>query len=122
MTDEEILALPFSIDRHKQAKWLELELVIGPEGDVHYAIPSHQEFLIRKACEVKHCTRDELADMCPEEYWGDYMRWLNLVTGGYIPVWPIGVLDIPVTKAQSAALKALKLNGLYRGTLPKPIN
>ena len=119
MTDEEILRLPFSIERHKQSQWLELEVIISPDGEVCYALPSHQEFLIRKACEINSCTRDELNAMCPLEYYGDFLRWLYMMTGGYIPVWENGVMDFPVTKKQYAALKALKLNGLYKGVLPR---
>lgn len=119
MTDDEIFNMPFSIERHKQSRWLNLEVIISPDGEVCYARPSHQEFLIQKACEINKCTRDELYALCPQEYWGDFLTWLFTMTGGYIPVWEDGVIDILCTKKQYAALKTLKLNGLYKGALPR---
>lgn len=42
-----------------------------------------------------------------------------MVNGGFLPVWENFVLDVEVTPAQYAALRTLKLNGLYKGKLPK---
>ena len=61
--------------------------MIGKDGTVYYARPSHQEFLIRKAAEKEKCTRDELFDMCPAEYHCRFMNWLIDISGGFIPVW-----------------------------------
>lgn len=115
---EEILAQPFDIQRHKAAKYLELELMIHPNGDMVYAIPSHQEFLIQKAMELHGWTREQLMDACPREFYLDFMQWLIPTAGGWIPVWPIGILNYPLTHKQVAALRRLKMSGLYRGYIP----
>ena len=41
MTEDEILRLPFDIARHKEARYLELEIMIAPNGAAVYALPSH---------------------------------------------------------------------------------
>lgn len=56
MTDDEILRLPFDIARHKAARYLDLEIMVAPNGAAVYALPSHQEFLIKRAMELHHWT------------------------------------------------------------------
>lgn len=66
VTEEELYKLPFSIARHKSAPYhLKLKVMISPDGEIQYAIPSHQEFLIKKAMERHGWTRDELMAICP---------------------------------------------------------
>lgn len=69
---------PFNIGTHKaNAHKIDgFEVMIAPDGTVEYAMPSHQEFLIKKSAQIKGVTRQELEDSCPEEYYGDYMHWL----------------------------------------------
>lgn len=116
---DEVLAQPFSIERHKLCPYLDLEVIIDAEGNISYAIPSHQEFLIKAACKRKNWTREQLMDACPPEYYYNFMEWLIEQSGGCIPVWRAAVLEYPVTKPQLAALKKLKMAGLFRGVLPK---
>lgn len=112
---------PFSIEMHKSMPYhVDLEVMIAPDGTVEYAMPSHQEYLIHKAMNRLQCSRTELEDACPKEFYTNYLAWLIPQSGGYIPVWENYVLpDIAITKAQLATLKHLKLNGLYKGKLPK---
>ena len=70
--------------------------------------------------ELHHWTREALMDACPPEFYGDFMRWLIPLAGGWIPVWPIGILDYPLTRPQVGLLRRLKLAGLYRGHIPAP--
>lgn len=119
MTEEELYKLPFSIARHKSAPYhLKLEVMISPEGEIQYALPSHQEFLIKKAMELHGWTRDELMAACPPEYYFDFIAWLIPQSGGFIPVWEEGVLRYPVTPKQKAALRMLKMAGLFHGVIP----
>lgn len=120
LTTDEILALPFSIERHKQAQWLDFEAILSPDGEVFYAMPSHQEFLIKKVMDKYDWTRDELCDACPKEYYYDFMTWLAAKSDGYVPVWEQAVLDYPLTKKQVKVLRDLKIAGIYRGKIPKP--
>ena len=107
MTDDEILRLPFDITRHKAARYLDLEIMVAPNGAAVYALPSHQEFLIKRAMELHHWTREALMDVCPPEFYGDFMRWLIPLAGGWIPVWSIGILDYPLTRPQVGLLRRL---------------
>lgn len=93
--------------------------MIAADGTIEYARPSHQDFLIKKAMELQGWSREELMSACPPDYYGDFMAWLHPVSGGYIPVWAEGVMNIPITGKQVAALKNLKLHGLFRGRIPK---
>lgn len=121
MTDDEILRLPFDINRHKAARYLDLEIMMAPNGTAVYALPSHQEFLVKKAMELQNWTREALMDACPPEFYTAFMNWLIPLSGGWIPVWPIGVLDYPLTRPQVALLRKLKMAGLYHGYIPAPV-
>lgn len=107
-----ILRSPFDFDVHKKTFINYLEVMIDPDGVIHYAVPSHQEFLIRAACERHNVTRDELNDLCPREYYFDFMTWLWMMTD-IIAVWGQGqVIGTPNAK-QTEALEQLVKHGLF---------
>ena len=85
--------------------------MIAPNGAAVYALPSHQEFLVKRAMEMHNWTREELMDACPPEYYADFMNWLIPLSGGWIPVWPIGILNYPLTRPQVALLRSSKWLG-----------
>ena len=112
--------MKFDIEAHKAQYHNYFEVVVSPEGEVEYARPSHQTYLIEKAKKNLHLNREELDKSCPTEYWFDYLRWLFIASGGYLPVWENYILDnVRVTQEQYATLRTLKLAGLYKGALPK---
>lgn len=116
-----IYSLPFSIELFKMLpEYTDLEVIIQPDGMIHYALPSHQEFLIHLAMEIHDCSRDELMEMCPPEYYGDFTNWLCIQTDGCISVWPKFFLGSTPTKAQKNSLKKLKLAGVYSGRITRP--
>lgn len=118
MNDQQVLRRPFDIETHKKTFINYLEVVIDLDGTIMYAVPSHQEKLIALACERHDKTRDELNDLCPQEYYFDFMTWLVLMTG-VIPVWGnAGYMGEP-TDEQAKALKELADAGLYNGRLPE---
>lgn len=118
LSEEVIYSLPFSVELFRMLPYHpELEVMIAADGTIYYARPSHQEFLIRKAMERNHCSRDELMEKCPQEYHANFMVWLIEESGGYIPVWRKFFIGKTPTKAQKNALKKLKLEGLYRGKI-----
>lgn len=80
------LTCEFDIELHKQTFVHYLEICIDEEGKCHYAVPSHQEFMIKYACEKLNITREELSEKCPIEYYCDFLTWLQQITG-LIPVW-----------------------------------
>ena len=94
-----------------------LEVGIDPQGEVHYAIPSHQEQLIRECCKKLNCTRAHLESICPPEYYFDYVTWLQSICG-WVSVWTQYVKFGSLTQAQIETLRFLKNCGAYEGELP----
>ena len=76
----------FSIKQHKQTFIHYLEVIIDENGKIMYAVPSHQEKMIKLACEKLNVTREKLNENCPQEYYCDFMTWLSKV-GGACAVW-----------------------------------
>lgn len=107
----------FDIAKHKQTFIHYLEIVINRNGYIAYAVPSHQEMMIRVACAQLGISRDELNDLCPREYYWDFMKWLSMTTG-LMAVWETHYEVYAVTKKQIAALRRLKMEGLYTGSIP----
>lgn len=118
MTEQEVLRGPFDIELHKRTFIDYFEVVLDVEGVVHYAVPSHQEFLIQKAMERNHWTREQLIAACPPEMQGWFLEWLIQESGGYIPVWQNFVLDYPLNTRQLQTLAELKEEGLFCGAVP----
>lgn len=118
MTEQEVLHGPFDIELHKKTFIDYFEVVLDVEGVVHYAVPSHQEFLIQKAMERNHWTREQLIAACPPEMQGWFLEWLIQESGGYIPVWQNFVLDYPLNTRQLQTLAELKEEGLFCGAVP----
>jgi len=108
----------FNIEKHKQTFVHYLEIVIDAEGGVAYAVPSHQEAMIRAACKRFDVKRRELLDMCPREYYGDFLTWLSWASG-LMAVWESRCYAYDPTKKQIAVLRRLKMEGLYTGVIPQ---
>lgn len=113
---QETLHSHFDIEKHKQVFVNYLEVIIDKEGVVHYAVPSHQEWLIKKAIEILDIDRVDLYDECPDEYCFDIMSWLTDVTE-CVSVWNDRYIGKPNNK-QISTLTNLYNNKLYNGTLP----
>lgn len=111
------LTSPFDLELHKKTFVNYLEVVIFPDGHVEYAIPSHQEKLIKVACDLNGWSRDQLNKKCPREYYFDFMTWLCNVTG-CVSIWDnYKVISdtIPLTDEQLRAITLLKKGGVYHG-------
>lgn len=63
-------------------------------------------------------TKQEISDMCPREFYLNYLNWLLGLTGA-IAVWSEFVSGPEFTKAQVAMLRKLKMAGVYTGAVPK---
>lgn len=108
----------FDAEKHKQTFVHYLEIVIDRDGHISYAVPSHQEKMIRVACETLSVSRNELYSLCPKEYYWDFMKWLSEISG-LMAVWETHYeVHIPTVK-QIAALRRLKMLGLYEGMIPR---
>lgn len=108
----------FNIEKHKQTYINYLEVMIDPDGKINYAVPSHQEYAIKSACKKLGVNRDELSNMTPPDFYFDWLTWL-LMQSGEMAVWNEQYACPSPTRAQYAALRRLKMAGLYRGPLPE---
>lgn len=112
---------PFDIKKHKETYINYLEVLILGDGTIEYAVPSHQEKALEIACKKLNKTKQEIEDMCPREYYCDYLTWLLGITGS-ISVWGTSaeyfIVYKNINKKQIATLKKLKKHGLYKGDIP----
>lgn len=109
----------FDMNKHKETFFHYLEVIVFPDGHVEYAVPSHQEKLIAVCREQLRVSRDELFDMCPEEYYCDVIVWLCNISG-CVSVWTNGIMKSdcnPLTNAQWNTLQKMKEIGIYEGHL-----
>lgn len=115
MTEREILHGVFDIETHKKVFVDYLEIIIRVDGVIEYAVPSHQEKLIKIATEKLGITKSQLFDMCPTEYLFDVCKWLCIITD-CVSVWN-DFYKGDLNEAQREALQNLKNHGLYRGKM-----
>ena len=107
----------FDLIQHKKHYLNYLEVIIFPDGHVEYAIPSHQEKLIKVCCNKLNVSRDELNDMCPPEYYCDFIVWLCHVSE-CVSVWNNFIVKSDkndLTIEQLETLRKLKHEHLYTG-------
>ena len=117
---QQVMHEPFDIETHKRTFVHYLEVCLDETGHVHYAVPSHQEWLIKYACNKHNMTRKELEDKCPRERWCDYMLWLTEQTE-CIAVWETAFVG-KINSLQQKSLLTLKANGLYCGQTEEGID
>lgn len=102
----------FDLEKHKETFINYLEVIILPSGEVKYAVPSHQEFLIQYAMIIKSCSREEINKMCPKEYYADFITWLTQITH-CVAVWNDGYIGKP-NRFQKKVIKRLIDYGLLK--------
>ncbi len=107
----------FSVEQHKQTFIHYLEVIINKDGKIMYAVPSHQEKMIRLACEKLNVTREQLNELCSKEYYFDLMTWLSKISGA-CAVWENQIMGDKFSEEQIRALQVLKDEGLYLGAMP----
>ena len=115
MSSEYSIYSPFDPDKHKETYKNYLEVLSLEDGSVVYAIPSHQEKAMALARERLGVTRELIYDMCPTQYYADFLNWLLSLTNS-VSVWNISCWSI--NKKQAATLRMLKTKGLYKGPIP----
>jgi hypothetical protein len=113
VSEQRVLQLPFNIETHKMTFINYLEVVIVEDGTVMYAVPSHQEKLISLACQKLNVTRDELNELCPKEYYFDFMTWLCKVSG-CVALWNSHKMGV-ANERQLEIIKQLSEEKLYHG-------
>lgn len=113
MNEQNVLHNPFNIETHKITFINYLEVIISEDGTVMYAVPSHQEKAISLACQKLNVTRDELNELCPQEYYFDFMTWLCKVSG-CVALWNSHRIGTANEK-QLEIIKLLTDEKLYHG-------
>ena len=108
----------FDLEKHKQTFVNYLEVLIDEDGTIMYAVPSHQEKAIALACSRLKLSRKQLDELCPKEYYGDYMTWLCMVAK-VMAVWNGHCVAVNPTIKQIGALRRLKMAGVYTGPIPQ---
>lgn len=88
-TQHRVLHSPFDLETHKATFVNYTEVVIDPEGTIHYAVPSHTCFLENYCCKMYHISRSELSARVPREYWCDMNAFLMKMSGCML-VWNCG--------------------------------
>ena len=117
MSSEYSIYSPFDPDKHKGTYKNYLEVLLLEDGSVVYAIPSHQEKAMALACERLGVTRELIYDMCPTQYYADFLNWLLSLTNS-VSVWNNMISCWSINKKQAATLRMLKTKGLYKGPIP----
>lgn len=115
MEQQKVLYKPFDFQVHKQTFVNYLEVVVDESGTIMYAVPSHQEKLIKLACEKLNVSRNQLMDLCPPEYYFNFIEWLCKVSG-CVSVWNDFYIGIPNEK-QKDMIKKLSEEHLYKGEI-----
>lgn len=105
----------FDLQKHKENFVNYLEVIIHPDGTVHYAVPSHQLYLQKYGANLKGMTEKEFEDSVPPNYYCDYLNWL-LTQTGCVSVWSIGYAcdETLMTEAQKVTLRTLIDEGLTK--------
>jgi len=97
----------FDIKQHKEHYIHYLEVILFPDGHIEYAVPSHQEKLINIAREKLQVSRQELFDMCPNEYAFDVITWLCNITG-CVSIWENSFCKSDKNKLTDEQVKTIK--------------
>lgn len=103
----------FNFETHKKVFENCLEVIIDEKGVVHYAYPSHLEWLTRYAMNRLAVNRQQLRGLCPGESFVDMIPWLCRITG-CVAVWN-GRTAGKVNRSQLITLNRLRKEGLYKG-------
>lgn len=112
----------FDVKRHKRQYFHYLEVVITRDGVVHYAVPSHDEYLIHEAMRRLGISRDDLVELCPKDKFTDYRAWLSEQAGGAICVYSRSVqIYGAITHEQYNTLLMLQKEGVYEGPIPTDV-
>lgn len=94
------------------------EVCIHSDGSIHYAVPSHQQYLERYQQTKLGLTHEEFLNSVPQEYYFDYLYYLAYQTNCVI-VWTQGYFGINMTEEQKDSLTQLVEAGLVRDTILK---
>ena len=99
----------FDIDKHKETFINYLEVIITNDGVIHYAVPSHQQFVNKIIMEQHGLDEQAFCNIMPVTCFQEFL----LAYSGAIMVWSVGYSGIP-NKKQLAQLQLLHKEGLVK--------
>lgn len=97
----------FDKNLHMQTFINYLEAIIEPSGEVHYAVPSHVEKLIKLSGEPKEAIYTKMPGTASP------LHWLLEYTG-CVSIWSEFHMGTPVTETQKGVLDDLIASGLTK--------
>lgn len=113
-----ILHSDFDYEVHKANIINYTEVVIHPDGTIHYAIPSHTRYLENYICERDGISREELWKRCQGLDQLDYMNWLCRQSG-CVSVWT-KYFDGKPNELQQETIDRLRKEGLLKDDFRTP--
>lgn len=108
---QKVLHSPFDPEVHKRTFINYLEVMIDKDGIVHYAVPSHLEYLIREAMQRFDVSWDTLLDMYSDRQF-DFAEAL-LADLEFVALWTYSFMGKP-NEAQRNAMDRLQEMGLFK--------
>lgn len=111
VNEMEVLRGPFDVETHKATFTDYLEVCIDPEGVVHYAVPSHQRWLVGEYMRLNGFPSEEDA-WRSVPIWEDVLGFLARETG-CIAVWNDRYVGDPNARQRQTML-SLASEGLLR--------
>ena len=103
----------FDIKKHMKYFVNYLEVVIHPDGSIHYAVPSHKIYLEMYCADKLGMTYTEFQAVCPPERYSDYLCWLT-EQSNCVSVWSYGYGYHKMTLNQKIAVTQLIQLGLLK--------
>lgn len=108
-----LFRMPFSMAVHQRRFINYLEVIITEDGNIHYATPSHQEFLLNLIQQKEGISREELWESVSPYDYG--IEWLHEKTKAIL-VWTTHYVG-ELNALQRNTLEKLKYHELYNGTI-----
>lgn len=110
MNKQKILHSPFDVETHKQNFINYCEVIIWPDGKIEYAVPSHNEALIKAYAKQHGLSRDEAVEEARLRF-GFYAIDSIMKETGIIEVWYDYLHnETPLTENQRSSLSMLLEN------------
>lgn len=106
-----VLESPFNAELHAKTFLCYCEVIIWPDGKIEYAIPSHNEIILKAYAQAHGLTREEAIEEARLRYGYDAMFQI-MKELGIIEVWYDNMHnETPLTDAQYEALAMLLKHG-----------
>lgn len=107
----------FNLDKHMETYADYLEAIMFRDGHIEYAVPSHQEKLIKIAASKAGMSKEDFLNQVPDDAKLDFLNYLLNYTG-CISLWSSGFIIPTTTITNLQVYSLLELINL-RLTMPR---